>query len=113
MNEAIALSWVYLASALSLAADRRYGARRWISIDTPRKAFVSRLAAVLLVLAAGVSWRSSEPGPAAFIAVPLALMACCSFVTLLAPIGPRLVWGLAVTALPFSLLLAAFGGPHG
>ena len=106
MTETIAFCWIFLASALALGADRRRGLPRPALFDSARRALWARLLAALLVLAAAVLWNASEPGPAVFIAIPVALMAGSTSVTLLAPVWPRLVWGLAAAALPLSLLLA-------
>lgn len=109
MTEAVALCWLYLASALCLLSDRRRGLPPPPLLGSASRARAARGLAVLLVLAAGVLHNAHEPGPAAFIAVPVALMATSTVVTLLAPLGPRLVWGLAVAALPLSILFAALG----
>jgi len=106
VTEAIAFCWVFLASALSLGADRRRGVPRPALFDSPRRALGARLLAALLVLAAALLWNASEPGPAVFIAIPVAVMAGSTGVALLAPVWPRLVWCLAIAALPLSLLLA-------
>ena len=109
MTEAVALCWLYLASALCLLSEPRRGLPPPVLLDSAPRTRAARLMAALLVLAAGVLHNAHEPGPAAFIAVPVALMATSTLVTLLAPLGPRVVWGLAVAALPLSILFAALG----
>jgi hypothetical protein len=106
----VAFGWVYIASALLIGTDRSRGEPRWHIFRSPRRARAARAAAALLVLGAALLWSAAEPGPAAFIAIPVALLACGTVMTLLVPFRPRLVWALAVAALPLTLLLAAIGG---
>jgi hypothetical protein len=112
MNEAAALGLSCVASALLYAADRPRGVSRW-PFFTLLHARVARGAALALVIAAGLLWNAGEPGPAAFLAVPVALMAFGTLLTLLAPVAPRLLWALVAAALPLSVLWAYLGGNHG
>jgi hypothetical protein len=112
VTEGVTLCWLYLASVLSFGTDRRRGVARPALFASERRTLLARVLAGLLVLAASVLYNAHEPGPAVFIAVPVALMATSTLVTLLAPVGPRLVWALAASALPLSLLLAALGALH-
>lgn len=83
MNEAIAVGLVALAIGLSYGADRRRGVARAAWLDSPPRARAARLAALALVGVATLLWNAAEPGPAAFLAIPVALMAAGTFGTLL------------------------------
>jgi 4-hydroxybenzoate polyprenyltransferase len=112
VTEAVTLCWLFVASVLSLGTDRRRGVPRPALFDSEGRTLLARVLGGLLVLAASVLYNAQEPGPAVFIAVPVALMATSTVVTLLAPVQPRLVWALAASALPLSLVLAALGALH-
>jgi hypothetical protein len=112
MKQAVALGLLCVASALFYAADRPRGVGRW-PFFTLTHSRIARAAALALVLAGGVLWNSGEPGPAAFLAVPVALMAFGTLLTLVAPVAPRLLWALVAAALPLSVLCAYLGGNHG
>ncbi len=112
MKQAVALGLLCVASALLYAADRPRGVSRW-SFFTLTHTRVAREAALALVSAACVLWKAGEPGPAAFLAVPVAVMAFGTLLTLLAPVAPRLLWALVAAALPLSVLWAYLGGNHG
>jgi hypothetical protein len=66
-----------------------------------------------LVLAAAALWNHVEPGPAAFLAIPVALMASCTVVALLGAVSPRLLAVLGIAALPVAALIAALGVSDG
>jgi len=112
MKQALALGLLCVASALFYAADRPRGVARWpfVTLTFSR---IARAAALALVVAGGVIWNAGEPGPAAFLAVPVALMAFGTLITLLAPVAPRLLWALVAVSLPLSVLWAYLGGAHG
>lgn len=111
MSEALALGLICLASGLFFGAARPRGVPRWPFVTLARARAVRALA-LCLILTAGVLWNRSEPGPAAFLAVPVSLMAFGTAITLLAPLWPRLLWALVAAAVPLSLLLAYLGGAH-
>jgi hypothetical protein len=112
VSEALALGLVCLASALFYGAARPRGVPRWAFVTLARAHF-ARLLALTLIVAGGVLWNRAEPGPAAFLAVPVSLMVFGTLVTLLAPLWPRLLWALVAAAVPLSLLLGYLGGTHG
>jgi len=113
MIELAALGWVYVACALWLGADRPRGLARWPLLQPVLRARAAQAAATALVIAATLQWNAHEPGPAAFIAVPMASMACGTVVTVLGGSFPRGVAASAVAVLPLSVVLAAIGAAHG
>jgi hypothetical protein len=112
MSEALALGLLCLASALFYGAARPRGAPRWPFVTLTR-ARVMRVLGLGLIITAGALWNRAEPGPAAFLAVPVSLMVFGTLITLLAPIWPRLLWALVAAALPLAVLLGYLGGTHG
>lgn len=112
MSEALALGFTCLASALLYGAARPRGVPRWPYVTLAR-ARALRILALALILAAGVLWNRSEPGPAAFLAIPVSLMVFGTLLTLLAPLWPRLLWAVVAAAVPLALLLGYLGGTRG
>jgi hypothetical protein len=113
VNEIVALGWVYVACALWRGSDRPRGVARWTLLQPLGRARAAQAAAAALIIAAAARWNASEPGPAAFIAVPMALLACGTAVALLGAVFPRGLWASALVALPASIGLALLGGAHG
>jgi len=113
MSELAALGWVYVACALWLGSDHPRGVARWGLLQPIARARGAKALAAALVLAAAVLWNASEPGPAALLAVPVAVMACGTSITLLAALFPRALVASAATVLPLSLLLVAIGASSG
>jgi hypothetical protein len=111
--EPVALASVLLATVLAYGADGARGSARWRLMTSPARRSAARGLATSLVLAGFLLWRQAEPGPAAFLAIPVALMACGTFVTLLGPTRPRWLAAISIAALPLAALLAALGGAHG
>ena len=89
MFEVAALALAAAAVALSYGADGPRGAPRWASLRAQGRAPAARALALVLVGAAVALWNRAEPGPAAFLAVPLALLAAGSVLTLSAPVALR------------------------
>ena len=113
MNDVVAVAWVYVACALWLGGDRPRGAARWPLFQPLVRTRVARVVAAGLVVGASLLWNASEPGPAAFLAVPMSVMACGTAVTLLGAVSPRALIASAAVLLPLSLVLGAIGAAHG
>ncbi len=116
MMRAAAVAVIVTAVGLLCGADQQRGVARWPQLDSPGRARLARGAASLLIAGALLAWRAAEPGPGAFLAVPVALMAGGTLVTLLAAGWPRLTWALITAALPLGVLLALLallGGSDG
>jgi hypothetical protein len=111
MHEALALALVQVAIALSYGADTRRGASRWPFLQSRARARTARAMAAALVAAATLLWNGAEPGPAAFLAIPVALMASGTIATVLAAFWPRLTW-LVIAAAPTAIFFAALAGHH-
>ena len=79
------------AVALSYAADGPRGIARWTPLRATTRARAARILALALVALALILWNSKEPGPAAFLAVPLALLASGTIFSLGFPLMRRLV----------------------
>jgi hypothetical protein len=110
MLEALAVGLLQSAIALLYGADRRRGVARWPVLETRTRAAVARGLAALLSVAALLLWNVAEPGPAAFLAIPVALMAAGTLGTLLAAFWPRLGWLLLIAAAPLLALLVTIAG---
>jgi hypothetical protein len=109
MSEVAALGWVYVACALWLGSDHPRGVARWRRLQPIARARAARALAAALVLGAAVLWNANEPGPAAFLAVPVAIMACGTTITLLAAVFPRAIVVSALAALPLSAIGVTLG----
>jgi hypothetical protein len=113
MNEMGALGWVCVACALWLGSDRPRGRARWPPLQPIGRARAAQAAAAVLVIVATLQWNAHEPGPAAFIAIPMAIMAFGTALALLGAVFPRGVAAAAIAVLPLSMVLAAIGAAHG
>jgi hypothetical protein len=113
MMRVAAIAFIVTAVGLLCGADQPRGMARWPRLASPARARLARGAALLLIVVALLAWRAAEPGPGAFLAVPVAVMAAGSVVTLLAAWRPRLTWALITAALPLGVLLALLGGADG
>jgi hypothetical protein len=111
MREALALGLVQLAIALLYGADRWRGSSRWAFLHSHVRARAAQALAAVLVAVATLLWNGAEPGPAAFLAVPVALMASGTIATLLAAFWPRLTW-LLIAAAPLAALSGSMAGGH-
>ena len=89
MLEAVALVLASAAVALSYAADDPRGVARWARLGAAGPRRLARLLTLALVTGALLLWRAAEPGPAALLAVPLALLAAGTLITLGAPLARR------------------------
>ncbi|MEY2931394.1 MAG: hypothetical protein RL033_2143 [Pseudomonadota bacterium] len=110
MPEVLAVSLIQVAIALLYRADRRRGVARWPLLETRPSAHAMRGLAALLIAMALLLWNAAEPGPAAFLAVPVALMVAGTLGTLLAAFWPRLSWVLLIAAAPLVALLVTIAG---
>lgn len=113
MMRLAAIAFIFTAVGLFCGADHPRGVARWARLASRARARTARGAALLLIVMALVAWRAAEPGPGAFLAVPVALMAAGSLVTVLAAWWPRVTWALVTAALPLGALLALLGGTDG
>jgi hypothetical protein len=111
--EGVAFACVFVAITLAHAADDARGSPRWAALRSRGYRRIAHGAALLLVLAATALWQRAEPGPAAFLAIPVALMASGTVVALLGPVSPRLLAVLGIAALPVAALFAVLGVPNG
>lgn len=111
MTESLSLVLVFLAAVSARAADRhRSGVRRGVGVAL-RPAWVATargFALGALALATWL-WYRVEPGPAAFLAVPVAAMVSASACALLGPIAPRLLRASAWLCVPLAIALLALG----
>jgi hypothetical protein len=113
MLESATLMWVILAFASFHAADVHRRPVRFQNMAAPWSSTALRAVGVLL-LALSVTLRSNVEGLAAALLVVLAM--CCGAATLfvlLAPLAPRVVWGLAIACAPAGLILSFLGVVHG
>jgi len=113
VNEALAASAVCVAIGLLFGADHPRGKARLPFFAAPVRAHLARAAAAALTLTAFLLWNSAEPGPAAYLAIPVALMSFGTLITLLGPLGPRATWTIISLALPLGALLGWLGQRHG
>lgn len=111
MREALALGLAQLAIALLYGADRPRGSSRWPFLHSQARARGARALAAVLVALATLLWNGVEPGPAAFLAIPVALMASGTVATLLGAFWPRLTW-LLIAAAPIAALFGAMAVGH-
>jgi hypothetical protein len=108
MLEGAALLALYLAFALLHAAEPRRRPSSWPAL-APAWDRRFRIAA-LACLACGTGlWARAEGLAAALLVALSALTAFATAVVLLAPVAPRLVWGLAVACVPAALALTLWG----
>ena len=112
MTETLVLDLLALASALFYGAGSERGRARLPWLGGPRRAFAARSLALLLCVLAIACWRRIEPGPAAFLVVPVGVMALGTCIALLAPFAPRALGPLALcSALALPALLLAGAAP--
>jgi hypothetical protein len=111
MREALALALAQLAIALLYGAERRRRSSRWPFLHSHARARAAQALAAVLVAVATLLWNGAEPGPAAFLAVPVALMAAGTIATLLAASWPRLTWWLMAAA-PIAALFGSMASGH-
>jgi hypothetical protein len=113
MLEAATFAWVTFGFALFHAAEPR---RRPVRFQTslPIWSPAAMRIAGTVVLALSVTQRSNVEGLAAALLVVLA-MACgaATLFVLVAPLAPRIVWGLAIACAPAGLILSFLGVVHG
>ena len=107
MSATLTCALLYLAAALGYGAGR--GGARLPVAATPGAGRAARAAALLAALAAFATWRTREPGPAAFLVVGAGLLVMSAVVTVLAPLWPRPVWGAALVCLVAAPCLALAG----
>lgn len=112
MLEGAALLALYLAFALLHAAEPRRRPPSW-----PARAPAwdrRRRIAALACLASGVGlWAHAEDLAAALLVALAALTAFATAVVLLAPVAPRLMWGLAIACAPAAIALSLGGACRG
>ena len=94
MAELIAVALASAAVCLSHGADGPRDVPRWAALRPAGRARAARLLALGLLALGLWLWNRAEPGPAAFLALPLALLAAGTLLTLGAP----LVLGRALDA---------------
>jgi hypothetical protein len=86
MAEVLAVALAALAVCLSYAADGPRHVPRWPFLRAPGSARAARISALVPIAAAIVLWNRAEPGPAAYLAVPLAVLVAGTLLTLGAPL---------------------------
>lgn len=111
MTETMAMLLLYLAAALMYGTDSHRNGARLRALATRTRVHIAQGVALAAVGLAGWLWQRMEPGPAAFLVVPVGLMVAATSVALLAPVWPRLVWSIAVASVPAIVLLALGGTP--
>jgi hypothetical protein len=113
MLDAAAVFAAYVAAALFHASDP---ARLPVSFPiAARPAWkpVLRIAGLALCVLAAVLWMRAENPTAGLIAAFVAVMAAESVFTILAPIAPRTLYGIAVAAPVLIASFAVAGGAFG
>lgn len=86
MAEVLAVALAALAVGSSYAADGPRDVPRWAALRAPGRARGARVLALVLIATAVLLWNAAEPGPAAYLAVPLAVLAAGTLLTLGAPL---------------------------
>ena len=86
MAEVLAVALAALAVGLSYGADGPRDVPRWALLRARGRAPAARVLALALIGLAVVLWNQAEPGPAAYLAVPLAVLATGTLLTLGAPL---------------------------
>jgi len=89
MAEVLAVVLAAAAVGLSYGADGPREVPRWALLRAPGRARAARVLALVLLALAVVLWNRAEPGPAAYLAVPLATLAAGTLLTLGAPLVLR------------------------
>lgn len=115
MVETASVLSAYLAFALLHGARPErlpFGVAARLRARREWRASARALAAAFFSLSVWL-WSRAEAGAAAFL-VPLAALLCAaSAFVLLAPVWPRVVWGLAVLCPPAIAALSLLGARHG
>lgn len=109
MSVALFAALLYLGVALQYAADPTSALGALASRRPPRS--VGGAILLMLTVAAFALWHQREPGPAALLMVIAGLAAFGTVFALVAPVLPRLTWGLAglsLVAIPILLSLGAW-----
>jgi hypothetical protein len=107
MLEAASVLSAYLAFALLHAAEPRRLPR---PSHRPPPGWAMRLAAMAAYAAAVALWARAESVGAALLVALGSFTLCASLFVLLAPVAPRLVWGLAAACPVAIAALALCGG---
>jgi hypothetical protein len=113
MLEAAAVAASFLAFAAFHAAEPRRRPARWRGAAPPWLATALRVAGAAVLASSVALWRSVEGATSALLVVAAALCAAATLFVLVAPVFPRLVWGLTVACAAATLVLSIAGGLRG
>jgi hypothetical protein len=115
MAELVSVSAAYVAFALIHAADARpLPSGLHAALHRVRFARTGlRLLALAAFALSSWCWSRVEDGPSILLVPFTAFMAAASVFVLLAPVAPRLVWGLALLFPPLVFALLASEVGHG